>query len=369
MKKSILLLFILSPLISQTAWSNRITCDDRSIVVGFTGDILVHDALYKSILPQQSFVPLWEKVIPLFKKAHFMVGNLEGPAALGISKGGKDLGDQGFSYDLNVYSGTNFSFNFHPKILSDLKRSGFGLLSTANNHSLDRHWRGIDRTLEAAGQVGIATTGTRHSEQPDAPFYHIEKIQGFKVAFLACTEMSNVSDDRKKQVLFCFNSNRQVEQQIRYLKQSGKADAVIILPHWGAEYQQKPSALQRQWAQRFLDAGANAIVGSHPHVLQPLEVYQDQQGNKKVIAYSLGNFLAYQKNVSRKTGAVLYLKIGHSEKGEVEVKDVGYSPTFREGHAVQPVDRQSQNGGFDEAAKFLGKENYLAPTELMRGCR
>lgn len=367
-KKSLFAWVFLVLLTSLSTWGREFRCGDGDIVLGFTGDILVHDALYRSILNQQSFVPLWKEVTPLFQKAHYTVANLEGPAAWGIDRSGRDTGDSSFSYDLNIYSGTRFSFNFHPQILSDLKVSGIDLISTANNHSLDRQWRGVDRTLEASEEVGLATTGTRKSNSTQW-FDHIAHIQGFRVAFLSCTASTNGIPDTKKQVLHCYDSQRTVERYIRSAIERRVADAVIVLPHWGEEYQQSPSSQQRLWGQRFLDAGALAVVGNHPHVLQPMEEYRDREGRKKVIAYSMGNFLAYQSKIPRKTGAVLYLKLTRANRdSQVEIESVGYSPTFREGLQVIPLNHRSRTGGFEEAAQFLGLENYLAPEESFSSC-
>lgn len=344
-------------------------CEDGSVVLGFAGDVLVHDALYKSILPQRSFQGLWSKTVPLFHKADFMVVNLEGPAALGIEKSGKDLGDQGFSYDLNVYSGTKFSFNFHPQILRDLKSSGVDMISTANNHSLDRQWRGVDRTLEAAADAGLLTVGTRASYNPQGEFFRLTQIGAQRVAFIACTESTNGIPDSRRQVLPCFGKNQEVETLIRQLRNRSDVDLIVVLPHWGVEYDHKPSKVQMSQARKYLEAGAGAVVGSHPHVLQPWESYRTSDGRQTMIVYSLGNFLAFQAGTEKKTGAVVYLRFQKEADGRSQVTGAYYIPTYRDGYSVFPVDRKGPAEALKEAARHLGTANRWEPSMRFPGCR
>ena len=355
----------LMPVLLFASLAQAGVCRDNSTVVGFVGDILVHNDLYESILSKKTFKPLWQESIPLFQKTDFMVGNLEGPAALGIHKDGSDKGDVGFTYDLKVYSGTNFSFNFHPQILSDLKSSGFDLLTVANNHSLDRRWRGIDRTHEAARQVGLPIVGTRPSYAPNEEMYQIADIQGLRLAFIGCTEMSNVSSDSKNQVLFCYDKAGTVANMVSRLKARSDVDGVIVYSHWGSEYQQSPNSSQKRYAKTWLEAGATAVIGSHPHVLQPWESYRTQDGRKTLIAYSLGNFLAFQAGTAKKTGVIVYLKLARTSLG-AEVIDAYYTPTYRDGYRVSPAKGGSSAGA--EAAKFYGTEKRVEPSQKIPGC-
>ncbi|AHZ83439.1 hypothetical protein Bb109J_c2828 [Bdellovibrio bacteriovorus] len=360
---------IASLLFATSAHANKgANCADGSVVLGFAGDILVHDALYKNILPKQNFTSLWSKAIPLFNKADYMTVNLEGPAAVGIDKAGRDVGDQGFTYDLNVYSGTNFSFNFHPQILRDLKSSNIDLISTANNHSLDRQWRGVDRTIEAAKNIGLSTVGTRPSYAPNESFYHLADVRGYRMAFVACTEATNGIADTKSQVLSCYGKSQQVETLIRQLRARGNVDGVIVLPHWGVEYSHKPDKSQTAYAKRFLEAGALAVVGSHPHVLQPWESYRTSDGRLTMIVYSLGNFLAFQAGVEKKTGAVVYLHLGRDVQGRTQVLTSYYTPTYRDGYTVYPISSKGSKDALKEAARHLGTQNRLEPDQKIPHC-
>lgn len=325
--------------------------------ISFVGDILVHEALYRAVVGgTRNFEQIWKRTNPLMEKAHFSVGNLEGPAALGIDRRGRDHGDVGFIYDEVVYSGSNFSFNYHPRILGDLKRSGYDLLTLANNHTLDRGALGVDRTLQAAEKAGMPLVGVRASQDRNGDFFSIADIEGIRVAFLGCTEMSNGHEDRKDQLLFCYGDSDRVVRIIKELAGRRDVDAVIVLPHWGQEYKHAPDSRQKSYARKYLEAGALAVVGSHPHVLQPWEKYVTKDGRETLIAYSLGNFVAGQAGLARKTGVVAYLGLAR-ERDQVRLFGVAYTPTYRDGTEVYPVENRSDV--LKHAGTFFGSEKRL----------
>lgn len=323
------------------------------VTISFVGDILVHEALYRSVVDgTQSFRQIWRRTDSLIKKADFSVGNLEGPAALGVDARGRDRGDVGFIYDEVVYSGSNFSFNYHPRILRDLKDSGYDLLTVANNHSLDRTFLGIDKTLTAGEALSLPLVGVRHSSARNGDFHKILNIGDLRVAFLGCTEMTNGYVDQKDQILFCYKNPGRILGVIKDLAGRNDVDAIVVLPHWGQEYSHTPNTNQRSFARRYLEAGATAVIGSHPHVLQPWEKYVTQDGRETLIAYSLGNYVAGQAGLARKTGVVLYVGLGPNEKGQARIVGVGYTPTYREGVELYPV--VNSRDVLDHAQGFFG---------------
>lgn len=340
------------------------SCDSRNQIatLSFVGDILIHDMLYKSVVSgSKDFSQIWRRTNGLMQKADFSVGNLEGPAALGIDKMGRDHGDVGFTYDLNIYSGTNMVFNFHPRILSDLQKSGYDLLTLANNHSLDRHAIGVDRTIQAARNIGLPVVGTRVAEERNAEFHRILNIRNVRVAFLGCTEMTNGRIDHKDQVLSCYNAER-ILSIIKSLAAHSDVDAVIVLPHWGVEYSHTPDSKQKSFARKFLDAGATAVIGSHPHVLQPWEKYVTADGRETLVVYSLGNFVAFQKDVQRKTGTVAYIGLSKEGNQKAKIFGVGYTPTYRDGYEVYPVGSGSFKNALNHAAQMYGTRARVEPT-------
>lgn len=327
------------------------------ITLSFTGDILIHKPLYEYADEgtRLNFSKIWKNINPLLQKADIAYGNLEGPTALGITSKLRDAGDIGTKYDGEVYSGTNMVFNYHPNIIDELKKSGFSILSTSNNHTFDRGSIGIDKTVDAMNDKGMTFVGTRKKGSSN-PLYTITAKNGFNIAWIACSEMLNGFKDKHSQVLLCYDQATQITTMIKDLISSRKADAVIVLPHWGVEYKHEPNEQQKKFARLYLEAGATAVVGSHPHVLQPAEKYITKDGRETFIAYSLGNFIAFQKDVDRKASAFIYLKLAKSEEGKTWIKHYRYEPTLRIDRTIYHANKMKEVLKHEEP--FFGR--YIA---------
>lgn len=329
--------------------------------ISFVGDVLVHRAIYESVVKgTKSFSQIWSRTDSMIQKADFSVANLEGPAALGVDSRGRDHGDVGFIYDGTIYSGTNFVFNFHPRILSNLKQSGYDLISFANNHSLDRNSIGVDKTLAAARDVGLLTTGARISQEHNASFATVSNIKGINVAFVGCTESLNGRKDTKGQILNCYNGD--TEKLIASLAKDSRVDFIVVLPHWGEEYKPAPNSRQVSYAKKYVEAGAGAVIGSHPHVLQPWEKYVARDGREAFIIYSLGNFVAWQSGINRKTGPIAYLGLAKRGNGKAEITGVAYSLTQRQGETVYPV-TSKHTDYIRNAESYYGKRAFVLPEQ------
>lgn len=336
---------------------------DSQITLSLAGDILIHDALYQSAMTNsERFYSLFKKMQPLFSRADFSYANLEGPVALGIDRDGRDHGDVGFTYDLDIYSGTNFSFNYHPHILQDLKRVGLDLMGTSNNHSLDRGSIGIDRSIDAFRENGLPFVGSRRSNERNAPAYTLTRVKDFQIAWIACTEMTNGIPDRKGQLLLCNQHKTQIAQLIQELAGRSDIDAVIVTPHWGEEYRTSPTSAQKSSGRLFLEAGATAIVGSHPHVLQAWEKYMTRDGRETLIVYSLGNLLAFQAGLAKKAAAVVYLGLKKKTQGKAWVFGARYTPTFRDGFEVFPTNSAEV---LKHTQSFFGVQNRRQPSQVL----
>ncbi|MBC7458523.1 MAG: CapA family protein [Bdellovibrionaceae bacterium] len=333
------------------------------ITISFTGDLLVHQDLYKEVInrKKQDFSVLWTKITPLLNQADFSQVNLEGPAALGIDNKLKDRGDIGFVYDGEVYSGTNFLFNFHPQIIEAIKNTGFDFITTSNNHTFDRGAIGVDKTIDALNEKKMPFAGTRKKGNTD-PFYKITDVKDFKVAWISCSEMLNGFKDKFSQTLLCYDQATEITDLIKKVKSQKLADIIIVIPHWGVEYDHEPAAAQKKHARLFAEAGADAIIGSHPHVLQPAEKLITKDNREVFVVYSLGNFLAYQKDIDRKTSAIIYLEFSQSTTLEINtgfpvkstwISNYRYQPTVRSSYDIFPAAKIPEV--VTHAEKYLGK--------------
>ncbi|MGZ3787753.1 MAG: CapA family protein [Bacteriovorax sp.] len=344
-------------------------CDSKNqmITLAFVGDVLIHQALYESVVEKSNhFSQIWKRAEGLIQKADFSVANLEGTAALGIDYEGRDHGDIGFVFDEEVYTGTNFTFNYHPRILTDLKLSGFDLLTMANNHAMDRYSKGIDKTILAARDIGLPTVGTKLSNESESTFYKIATIKNIRVAFLGCTESINIQPKTNEQLLFCYDNPERILGIIKEVAQRPDVDALVVLPHWGVEYSRTPQSFQRSFARKYIEAGAALVIGSHPHVLQPWEKYTSSDGREALILYSLGNFVAGQSGLDKKTGTVAY--IGLSKKGNQKAKifGVGYTPTYRVDNQIIPIAKNGPVEISEYVSSMYGTKARLGQGESLQ---
>ena len=283
----------------------------RMITVAGVGDVLLHDSVQRfAAFRPGGFANLFNPVADLIKAADVSFANLEGPAAEGISKTGRKVKTGARRYDGRVYSGYPM-FNYHPSVVGDLKAAGFDVLLTANNHTLDRYAAGADKTIDAITRAGVAFTGTRKKGDRTSPWHAITPVtQGrrtWNIAWLGCTYGTNGIPDRHGQVLHCYKHRAEVLKTIAALAKRRDIHAIMFVPHWGPEYRHAPDANQRLLARQVLEAGATAVIGSHPHVMQPIEKYVTRDKRETLIAYSLGNFVSNQIGLARRASAILLL--------------------------------------------------------------
>lgn len=337
-------------------------CSDDTVRVSAVGDVLIHQAPFRSVIgTQDGYYNLWSKIAGAFASADISYANLEGPAALGITAAGRDRGDIGFTYDGQVYSGTNFVFNYHPRVIPDLARAGINVLSIANNHTMDRRSIGLDRTIEALRHYNMKFTGVRSSGDQERNFSTITQAKGMNIAWISCAEHLNGMNDSRNQVLKC--TGNEILNQIRALKQNSEVDAIIVTPHWGQEYVHKPSSGQRSLARAYVEAGASAIIGNHPHVLQSFEMMKSSDNRQVPVAYSLGNFVSGQGSIAKNTSAVLYIDFQKTEGQTWTVTAVSALPTFRTPGPRYQVVPLAQMGTATEAWNIV--RNTLRGVEIL----
>ncbi|MDA1060814.1 MAG: AmmeMemoRadiSam system protein B [bacterium] len=189
-----------------------------------------------------------------FEGADIVHANLEGPI--------KGVGKKG---------GTAMSFAFNEDIAPFLKNVGFNLLSIANNHAVDQGWEGRDTTISALNKAGLSWCG--HPSEVDPLSVSYKWVGDKKVAFLCFQDITHKLDD---------------DAALKLISQVKKtSDYLIVSVHWGIEYKQRADySTQVEPGHAFIDAGADFVIGHHPHVVENFEIYKG-----KFIFYSLGNFV------------------------------------------------------------------------------
>ena len=217
------------------------------------------------------------------------------------------------------------TFNSRPALLAALKKSGVDVLSFANNHSMDAGVGGLTRTLDNIAAAGMVTIGAGKTKA-EAGEVRLVAVNGITVGFLGYTYGVNQRLPGRKASQPGVNMLRtdmqgDLDIVLEKVRQSSQAaDIVVVSLHWGDEYRHSPSKQQRKVADKLIAAGADIILGHHPHVLQPVDIFDDATGAKKVVAYSLGNFISSQnsgvehRNKSSKKGyrgdgVILYVTV------------------------------------------------------------
>lgn len=268
-----------------------------------------------------SFDAMFTHVAPYLRRADLTIGNLETPLAGRESR-----------YQIGSAQRMFPRFNCPDELAGTLKRIGFNVLTTANNHCLDRGVKGLVRTLNVLDKFGIAHTGTYRTEDESKKFL-IQDVKGVKVGILAYTYGTNLQRVPAKYHWMVNMINlKKIIQDIAALRPI--VDLLIVAMHFGKEFSHVASSRQKQLVLRMLQNGADVILGAHPHVLQPVVITKTTLPNgtakRKVVAYSLGNFSSERilNYAHSECGAILHLTVRKDPEGNTEITRVGSIPTW-----------------------------------------
>lgn len=318
------------------------------ITIAAVGDLLFHAALQRQALNTKgSYADFWQPVQHILDQAGIVYGNLEGTVAEGVDAGGREVRDPGRRPDGRVYSaGVNgMVFNYHPSLAADLKDTGFDVVSTANNHGDDRGELGIDRTVDALEAEALAFTGTRRRDEAgQRPWSTVVDHQGVRVAFLACTYGTNRGPRHTAQMLNCYRDRAAVMGELAWLSEDPDIDAVILTPHWGAENAALPARTDRSYARDAIEAGATAVIGAHPHVLQPWEKMTARDGREGLVIYSTGNFISNQPWTANRSGVIAVIELFKGASGKAAISAAGFVPTWVERRGWRHRVEEMRNG-------------------------
>ncbi|MBP1097521.1 CapA family protein [Bradyrhizobium diazoefficiens] len=315
----------------------------KLVLLAAVGDVLLHAPLQAwAARHNVGYSFLFASTKDLITGAHVAFANLEGPAARGVAPDGTVVPDPATIFDNNVYSGYP-KFNYKPLIISELENAGFSVVNTANNHALDRKGVGVDRTIDSLNAAHMTFTGSRSSSAMGTPWNCITSInvdgKTFSIAWLGCTFTTN-QPDPLHQTLNCYSDQAQIKTIVSELARDPNIHAVIVTPHWGVEYERAPRRNQVDWAQEMVDAGATAILGQHPHVIQPIQKMTSKDGIDVPVAYSLGNFVSGQSTVPRRASIILVLGLAQAKSGKLVVARLGWIPIWmvqQNGYYAEPT--------------------------------
>lgn len=258
----------------------------------FVGDIMQHGGqiagAYNAKKDAYDYRDCFQFVKPLIKNADISIANLE------VTHAGKP------------YKGYP-QFSAPPELSEGLVDAGFNVIITANNHSCDGGSKGVIKTLDVLDRLGVKHTGTfRNKEERNKSYPLLVEKNGFRVAVLNYTYGTNGLSVAAPLIINYIDSTV-MEADFKKAREM-KVDLIVCTLHWGTEYQSLPNAYQKNWEKFCYDQGADMVIGGHPHVLQPVEV-KEIKGERKLTAWSLGNFVSNQRDRTKDGGMILMAEV------------------------------------------------------------
>lgn len=283
---------------------------DRAAIV-FAGDAMMHAAQIDAARrPDGSYdySDCFAAIAPYVTEADYAVVNLETPL------GGKP------------YTGYP-CFSAPDAYAHALADAGFDLFLTANNHTLDKRDRGARRTIATLDSAGYAHLGTYcDAAQRDSVLPLVKDIGGIKVAFLNYTYGTNGIKPQGG-IVVDYIDREKIAADISRARDKG-AELVCAAMHWGYEYKLLPNAEQKALADFLVNEGVDLVIGSHPHVVQPMEMRSDSTGRNNLVVYSLGNFISNMKTCDTRGGAMAKAWISRGPDGKARVDSAAYRLVF-----------------------------------------
>ncbi len=310
----------------------------------FAGDAMTHQAQLdqaRKLSGGQAydFSDCFTLIAPDIAAADYAVVNLETPL------GGGHGGYTGFP-----------CFSAPDDYAAELKKAGFDLFLTANNHTLDRSDYGLRRTLAVLDSLRIPHTGTfRDKAEREKLVPFIADIKGIRIAFLNYTYGTNGLMPRDGAEVSLIDREA-MKKEIKAAREAG-AEMIAVCIHWGVEYQLHEHPSQRSLADFLLQQEVDMIIGSHPHVVQPMLIKETPSGKRVPVVYSLGNFISNMKTDDTRGGALVYVDISRDADGVCKVENMTYD-TF---YAAKPDPAARPGSAF---RNFTVVPSYMASDSI-----
>ena len=293
--------------------------EDKHISMSVIGDIMCHNSQYTDAYVASSdtydFSYVFEDIKQYIEPADIAIGNVETTFA------GKERGYSNYP-----------TFNSPEQLATNLKDLGIDVLCTANNHSLDKGYSGLTSTLKFLDDAGISHMGTYDSAESQNEIL-IKDVNGIKIAFLAYTYGTNGIPVPKNNP-YCINLiDKDLILKHLELAKEQEPDLICVNMHWGLEYKTKQNSEQEELADFLFTNGVDIILGSHPHVLQPMEkktiTLEDGSTKDCFVIYSLGNFISGQNQDNTRNSVILNIECTKSgETNKTTIDSVSYVPIY-----------------------------------------
>lgn len=328
---------------------------DKEITIVMVGDILLHTPVEEAAeddAGNYNFDFIFEDTKKDIASADIAIVNQE------VIIGGEELGVSGYP-----------AFNAPTEIGDALVKAGFDVVCHGTNHALDKGKKGILNTLDywEENHPEITILGINDSKEDQENITIIEQ-DGIKIALLNYTYGTNgISLPKSMPYAVDMLDKDKVISDLKYAEEN--ADFTIVCPHWGTEYELGTDSSQKKWAKIFREYGADLVIGTHPHVIEPIEMmeddspgYSNNHGNGDMLVYySLGNFVNWTSGkgkgvANRMVGGMAQISIGFDKNGEVVIKDYGVEALVCH---VKSGDRNIRVCPLSSYSEAMGLENEI----------
>lgn len=319
------------------------------------GDNLIHDVIYYQAARRTDdgsydFLPVYEQIRDKISAADIAYINQETPMA--------------GSLEPSTYP----MFNTPPEMAEDLSDLGFDVINIANNHMLDKGIQGLSETIELLKNTdGISAVIGAYDDPEGYGEPVIVEKNDIKFGFVGFTQHTNglrLPKDNANMIIYTDNTD---EMYLRIQELKAASDVVIVSVHWGDEGYNLPNDYQRELARQFADWGVDIVIGTHPHVLQPIEYLSGENGSETLVFYSLGNFVSAQIDPANLIGGIAEITVRKNHTtGEVSVFApelnfviTQYSTSFSDLHLVDLEDYTEQQAAQHGIVLKYGKKFSL----------
>ena len=344
-------LFIIFLIIIIESSIKIINCINKSspndISMCMVGDLLIHDPILnyaksEMINNKYNFDFLFENIEKYIKEYDIKIINDE----VLIS---------GPKYNITGYP----RFNSPIELSDSIVKAGFNVILKATNHVNDKNEEARLADLNNWKRFSNIKVLGSYENKDDAEKITFFEIKGVKIALLNYCYGSNRKIKKNKYIMNKLQFNK-LKNDVEKSRNEG-AELIIVMPHWGKEYSLKINEYQKKWTKIFFELGVDLVIGTHPHVIQPVEVIEDKKRNKKMyVFYSIGNFINYtsesKKDVFKRfLGGLAHIIIG-KEKNKIIIKEVKFIPLithiYRASNKVTTFKVKDYN-------KKMAKKNYV----------
>ena len=291
---------------------------ESELSIIMVGDMLMHTPVEESALQEDgtySYDAIFENTVSEIQAADLAIVNQE------VIIAGESMGVSGYP-----------AFNAPFELGHDLVDAGFDVICHGTNHALDQGKKGLQNCLnfweENYSEMPILGI---HGSQAEQDEIYIYEQDGMKIAILNFTYGTN-GIALPSDMPYAVDLLEEEKVKAALTKAEETADFTIVCPHWGNEYELGIAGSQKKWTELFFDYGVDLVIGTHPHVIEPIEMIRDAEtGQSMLVYYSIGNFVNWTSSsgagiANRMVGGMAEITLGKDQNGEVYIKEYGVEP-------------------------------------------